>query len=275
MTGTPIQNRPTDLGSLVEFLHLEPFRDPKVFDTTVIKPWLKSDDKNTSPLRKLIRYVSLCRTKAIIDLPARKDFIHHVDFLPEEAELYESAKSRTVQKLDEALAINPVAPGMYLNALEWLNELRLICNHGLMHLRKEERRISNPTIVDGPWTKVTAKKAFATLVDSGSAICKLCSANMAAGTGEADSFEHSKPSLSKCLTVVCGSCIQNRVNGEQVPGCGCNPVCPKIEVSWAPEISNRQLDAGLPSVEQDKISAKLRTVLMDLEQHEKAEKRYF
>ncbi|KAI1610625.1 P-loop containing nucleoside triphosphate hydrolase protein [Exophiala viscosa] len=161
---------------------------------------------------------------------------------------------------------------MYLNALEWLNELRLICNHGLMHPGKEWQGVLQKASSAGPWNKTKAKQAFATLVDAGSAICKLCQANMATGTGEADSLEHSKPSLSRCMTVICSSCIQNRLNGEQVPGCGCNPACPKAEVSWAPETSNRPAEAGLPTIEEKKVSTKLRTLLQDLKQHEKAEK---
>jgi len=234
MTGTPIQNKASDLGSLLEFLHIEPFEDPKIFDAMVVKPWLKSPEKDTAKLKRLIRYLSLCRTKAIIDLPRRRDVIQYIDLGPEEAMFYQVARDRTVQNLDEALAYNPVAPGMYLNALEWLNELRLICNHGLMHTRRELQKGPASASAAGPWNKTEAKKAFRTLVDAGSAICKLCHANMAAGSGEADSFEHSKPTLSQCLTVICGSCIQNHLNGEQVPGCGCSPVCPKAEVSWAP-----------------------------------------
>ncbi|KIW21375.1 hypothetical protein PV08_01955 [Exophiala spinifera] len=282
ITGTPIQNRPTDLGSLLEFIHLEPFTDPKVFESTVVKPWLKSDDKDTSRLKKLIRYVSLCRSKTIIDLPPRRDVIKYIDLGPEERDLYESAKNRTIQKLDEALSVNPSTPGMYLNALEWLNELRLLCNHGLMQCsQKELQKLTGPlsesasvaTISQGEtWYKSTAKKAFATLVNSGSAVCKLCQTNMAAGTGEADGFEHTKPSLSKCLTVICGSCIQNRPNGGRVAGCGCNPPCPKAEVSWASEISDRQPRAGLPEVEEAKVSTKLKTLLKDLEVNVKTEK---
>lgn len=41
MTDTPIQNKPTDLGILLEFMQLEPFADPKKFDVTGVKPWLK------------------------------------------------------------------------------------------------------------------------------------------------------------------------------------------------------------------------------------------
>jgi SNF2 family DNA or RNA helicase len=76
MTGTPTQNRLADLGSLLEYLQLYPFSNPKVFDAEIIKPWLKSSYKDISRLKKLINYVALRRTKTNIDLPPRKDEIH-------------------------------------------------------------------------------------------------------------------------------------------------------------------------------------------------------
>lgn len=273
MTGTPIQNRPTDLGSLLEFLHLEPFSDSKIFDSMVVKPWLKSGDRDVSRLRKLIRYISLCRTKTVIDLPPSKSEIRFIEMSPEEQALYDSAKNRTEKKLDEALAVSPLAPGMYLNALEWLNDLRLLCNHGLMHSRREPNKSSVTISHGGSWNKSTAKKAFEILVSSGGAVCKLCQTNMAAGTGEADGFENSKPSLSRCLTLICGSCIQNRPGGEKVPGCECNPVCPIAEVSWAPEISYKQMEAKLPTIEEGKAPSKLKALLRDLQERQKSEKR--
>jgi hypothetical protein len=227
-----------------------------------------------SRLKKLIRYVSLCRTKAIIELPRREDVIHYVDFGPEEAELYASTKNYTVQKLDEALSISPITPGRYLNALEWVNDLRLICNHGLMHSGRESHK--TPAVVSslGSWNKTTAKNALATLVNAGSAICKLCQTNIAWETGESDSLKHFKPSLSRCLTIVCGSCIQTHLNGEQVSECSCNPVCPKTEVTWALETPDKSLEAVLPSIEEGKIPTKLKTLLTDLQEHAETEKRY-
>jgi SWI/SNF-related matrix-associated actin-dependent regulator of chromatin subfamily A3 len=273
MTGTPIQNRPTDLGSLLEYLQLYPFSNPKVFEAEVIKPWLKSNDRDITRLKKLIKYVSLCRTKQIIDLPQRKDEIHYLDLSPKEQEFYEMMKTRTVQKLDEALSFNPLAPGQYLNALEWLNELRLICNHGLMHSRKEPQKSSVTVSQDGPWNKVTATKAFEILVSNGGAICKLCQTNMAEGTGESAAIGVSKPSLSKCLTLICGSCIQNRLGGEKVPTCSCSPVCPKVEVSWAPETAVDHPGKQLPTMKEEQVSTKLNALLRSLQEHHATEKR--
>ncbi|KAK5558978.1 hypothetical protein LTR46_003167 [Exophiala xenobiotica] len=272
MTGTPIQNKPTDLGSLLEFLQLEPFGDPKTFEAMVIKPWLKSADEDMSRLKKLIRYVSLYRTKAIIELPPREDLIHYVDFGPEEAEFYALAKNCTIQQLNEALSMSPIAPGRYLNALEWVNELRLICNYGLMHSGRKPHKTPTGVSSAGSWNKTTAKNALATLVNAGSAICKLCHTNIAGETGEIDSFEHFKPSLSRCLAIVCGSCVQTHEDGNQVSGCSCNPVCPKTEVTWALETPDKSPQAVLPSIEEGKIPTKLKRLLADLQEHEKAEK---
>jgi hypothetical protein len=274
VTGTPIQNKPADLGSLLEFLRLEPFGNPKTFEAMVIKPWLKSADEDMSRLKKLIRYVSLCRTKAIIELPPREDVIHYVDFGPEEAEFYALAKNCTIQQLDEALSISPIAPGRYLNALEWVNELRLICNHGLMHSGRKPHKTPTGVSLAGSWNKTTAKNALETLIDAGSAICKLCQTNIAGEIGETDSFKHCKPSLSRCLTLVCSSCIQNHIDGEQISGCSCNPVCPKAEVTWALETSDKPPEAVLPSIEEGEIPTKLKTLLAELQEHEKTEKRY-
>lgn len=273
MTGTPIHNRPMDLGSLLEFLELYPFSHPKVFESEVIKPWLKSEDRDISRLRQLIKYISLCRTKHIIDLPKRKDKIHYLDLSGEEQEFYDMVEGRTVQKLDEALSSNPLAPGKYLNALEWLNELRLICNHGLMHSRKEPQKRSIAVSQDEPWNKATATKAFKILVSTGEAICKLCPTNMDQGTGDSTTIEVSKPSLSKCLTLICGSCAQNRPGGEKVPACSCTPVCPKVEVSWAPDGTSDHPRKQLPTMNEGQIPTKLNALLRSLEDSYATEKR--
>jgi SWI/SNF-related matrix-associated actin-dependent regulator of chromatin subfamily A3 len=273
MTATPIHNRPTDLGSLLEYLQLYPFSNPKVFDAEVIKPWLKSSDKDISRLKKLINYVALCRTTTIIDLPLREDVIHFLDLSYEEREFYETMMNGIVPKLDEALSDNPLAPERYLNVLRLLNELRLTCNRGLMHTRKESHKTSTNVSQDEPWNKATATKAFQILVSNGAAICKLCAANMATGTSEAEIEEVSKPTLSKCLALICGSCIQNRPGGTEVPICTCSMTCPKFEVSRASETSEPLPAKSLPIIKADQVSTKLNALLESLKEHSGSAKR--
>jgi SNF2 family DNA or RNA helicase len=148
ITGTPIQNRVSDFSSLLEFLKIHPFSIPKVFDDEIAKPWLKSADKDTTRMKKLVNCVSLCRTKRIIDLPKREDLIFHLNLSSEEQEHYDRAKERTWRKFDDALSSNPLKTGQYLNALTWLNDLRLLCNHGLVQSHRDISKTHAITLQD-------------------------------------------------------------------------------------------------------------------------------
>lgn len=155
MTGTPIQNRAADFGSLLEYLYIYPFSNYKTFDREIVNLWLKSEDKDVSRMRKLVNCISLCRTKGLINLPRRQDETHFLDFCSNKQEYYESIKRGTREGIDEARAQNPLAPGQYLNILQWLNELRLICNYGVIHSRKS---LDKAKVVDSshdqPWNRV-------------------------------------------------------------------------------------------------------------------------
>jgi SNF2 family DNA or RNA helicase len=219
----------------------------------------------------------LCRTKDVINLPKREDQIRYLDFSPKEQEHYDRVKNSTIQMMDEALAHNPLAPSQYLNALQWLNELRLICNHGLTHSRKAPDTIATTTGIapNKPWNHKIAEKAFETLVKAGQAVCRLCGENITEGTGEASNSEFPKPSLSKCLTIICGSCIQNGKGGQKVPTCSCARRCPKVDVSWAPESSvDTRSEKALPIIKAGEVSTKLRALLESLQQSASGEKRY-
>jgi SWI/SNF-related matrix-associated actin-dependent regulator of chromatin subfamily A3 len=275
VTGTPIQNRVTDFSSLLEYLRIYPFENPKVFDTEITKPWLKSGDRDISRLKRLVNCMSLCRTKAIIDLPKREDLIHSLEFSEEEQEFYSKAKEGTIRKIDDALKSNPLQPGQYLNALQWLNELRLLCNHGLAHAKRTPNKSLSITPQETQtWTKSTANKAFETIVCAGEAMCSVCENLLTDGIGGASNSDFRKPFLSKCLTLTCGSCVKDSPSHQPVPTCPCTPLCKSIEVSWAhelvPPLSNPK---SLPTIPPEHISTKLKILLKDLKTCPEGEKR--
>lgn len=273
MTGTPIQNRVTDFASLLEYLHIHPFSNAKTFEAEIVKPCLKGDDPDVSRMRKLVNCISLCRTKAVISLPRREDEVRYLELSPKEQEYYDEVKHSTIQKMDEALSYNPLAPNQYLNALQWLNELRLICNHGLAHSRKVTDKAILEIGQDLFWNHKTSSKAFETMVKAGQAVCQICRENITEGTGEAANSEFPKPSLSKCLTLTCGSCIQMKVAGQKVPTCSCTPKCPKVDVSWAPESAKMRLEKRLPTLKPGEESTKLKALLESLQRSPGGEKR--
>jgi SWI/SNF-related matrix-associated actin-dependent regulator of chromatin subfamily A3 len=277
ITGTPIQNRVTDFASLLEFLQLYPFSIPRVFDEHIARPWLKSGgDRDISSMKKLVNCISLCRTKSIIDLPKREDLIHHLDFSAEEHEFYNTVKEGVLRKLNEAVGSTPVRPGQYLNALQWLNELRLVCNHGLAHAKINVNKPLSITPQDiQNWNKSTANRAFETIVCHDEAICSMCGNSITDGCGGWSSSEFPKPILSKCLILTCGSCVKHSISGELAHRCPHDSFCKSIEVSWASENEGQaRIERVLPSIQPERVSTKLKTLLKSLQTCYLGEKRY-
>jgi hypothetical protein len=265
ITASPIVNRVTDLGSIFEFLRIYPFSNPVVFDSDIIWPILNSANVGDSKLKRVLDCVSLSppRWKRVIKPPPRKDMLHHVTFSPEEREYYERHKKRAVKLLDEALSSKPEKSGQYLNALQKLNELGLICNHGIIgvyHSRKQRRTIFDDTLTPRMWSKEVANEAFETLVCAGQGICSVCG-NIVRGRSLIDS--PSGPfdlTLTSCLILTCGFCTKNGTRDRYSLECSHNPRCPDQEVSWPIYQSAKRL----PVVNFTNASTKLKALMTDL-----------
>lgn len=66
LTGTPLQNKPQDIGSLLTFLRLAPASNAKVFEQAIGRPIRSGAPEGLACLRVLVRSVCLRRTKAIL-----------------------------------------------------------------------------------------------------------------------------------------------------------------------------------------------------------------
>ncbi|TVY84300.1 putative global transactivator, partial [Lachnellula suecica] len=177
VTGTPIQNRLTDLASLFKFLQVYPYSDTQKFDLEISQPWHRNDRIGCLRIKTLINFVSLYRTKSIIDLPDRHDEVYRLQFSDEESKLYEKVKLQTAEMAADAISSNE--RGAWRNALSKLNELRLICNHGLMQSKKPLPRSRK-----GTWTSAKDQSIIEEMVDDGSAFCSLCDTVIAEVTSE-------------------------------------------------------------------------------------------
>ena len=136
ITRTPIQNRLSDLRSLLRFLKVHPYDDPGVFEAEISQPWKTIMDKTAlEKLQSLIKIVVLRRSRAVVSLPERHDILHDVLFSPEERITYERAKSGTIEIIHSALGSVPPldkpAGSAYTRAFQKINDLRYICNHGI------------------------------------------------------------------------------------------------------------------------------------------------
>ena len=154
ITGTPIQNRLSDLRSLLRFLRVHPYDDPKVFQAEISQPWKTVMDKTAlEKLQLLIKIVALRRSRTVISLPERHDVLHNVLFSPEEYIEYERAKLGTIEIIDLALDSGPLsskpAGSAYIRAFQKINDLRYICNHGVVP-KRVKRSNANHGDMQGP-----------------------------------------------------------------------------------------------------------------------------
>lgn len=277
LSGTPIQNRLTDLASLFKFLRVYPFCDSTVFNKEISQPWLRGDRQGFLRLKTLVNYVTLCRTKAVINLPKRSDLIHRLDFSAEENKIYESTKRRTFQLLAKANDTDYAKQGFYLNALQWLNSLRLICNHGVMHSTREMSQASmNHTVGSGTWSSCSAQTVFDNMLSAGAAICVGCSLDLTeatCGNINLTTTKVPKPQLSECMFLLCGSCIL-RCRNDSLMSSACHhkPKCLSMEVSLTRSAETRQSRRAIPAMKPSEVPTKLKALLADLQTYAPSDK---
>jgi SNF2 family DNA or RNA helicase len=262
VTGTPIQNRLTDLASLFKFLRIYPYSNLSVFDREILRAWQKNDNEGCLRVKSLVNFVTLYRTTAVISLPPRSDLVHYLDFNPAENQLYERTKIRTQQVVKDAIG-NP-RKGVYMNALQWLTQLRLICNHGTMHLQ----RLAETAYAKGSWSLSKAQDMFESMLDAGNALCAMCSLNLADATLEdvsANATELPQPKLSECLHLVCGSCLTEETESARCPVCQPITHCRGYKVSFSPTVSSPSSSAkALPTMSAEDTPTKVLALLASL-----------
>lgn len=103
----------------------------KIFEQDISRPWQRSEPVGLVRLKTLVRYIAISRTRAVVNLPKRIDEVHRLDFSTAERQFYEAAKFQAIGLLDQAISSTDEETTTF-NALQKLNTLRLICNHGLL-----------------------------------------------------------------------------------------------------------------------------------------------
>ncbi|KAL9116700.1 MAG: hypothetical protein Q9187_006773, partial [Circinaria calcarea] len=274
MSGTPIQNKLTDLASVLQFLRVHPFSDPRIFDSEILKPWLRSERQGFLRLKALVNCVVLCRTKAIVDLPERSDKIHYLSFSAAENSIYEKAKIRTSRLLDIATDTDYARRGTYINALQWLNTLRLICNHGILHSKRWSNKLATGVAGgSGTWNALAAQKAFESLLCAGAAICVGCSIDVVEATSEdlnMNTTQVPQFRLSECLFLLCGSCVLRcSVDSSNSSACAHSPKCRTFEVSLPGATASSQSRKTIPPLDPAEIPTKLKALVADIQKSQR------
>ena len=293
VTGTPIQNRLGDLSALLAFVRAHPYTDLREFENDIARPWKDGEvEQATKRLKLLSSYLILRRPKTAITLPPRHDLLCSVELAPAERALYDKIREQALVTIDEAMHSDSEdsRAGVYVNTLQKIDSLRLICDLGLhYHKTRAGSASSFPPSVQGskktgktsqvrPEQTEWARKAqtlFNLERNLGPIICQQCSA-MLELTEAGPTDEGSAAIWSHCRKFTCSNCTKSLYwppSSAKGVACGHQPACPMAYISTSgandAEVSSDTLDldiGGLPNYENNNIPlpSKVKVLLDDL-----------
>lgn len=136
LTGTPVENRLSELWSIVEFLNPGYLENHERFRQRYIVPIERyNDDERASELRLLVQPFLLRRVKSdptiISDLPEKNEMVVYCPLTAEQATLYEQVVQETLEQLDRSDGIQ--RRGLVLGLL---TRLKQITNHPAHYLKQ-------------------------------------------------------------------------------------------------------------------------------------------
>ncbi|KAF3039924.1 hypothetical protein E8E12_007199 [Didymella heteroderae] len=152
VTGTPVQNRLEDLGSLFSFIKLKPFDTTYGFNLYIISPFKAADPEVVPKLQLLVSAVTIRRTKDIIknEVPKRTDTIVRLKFSKAEQQLHDWFEKDTQRKVNAVTSGEKMGGHSYARILTAILNLRLICAHGRDLLSEEALKTTDGMSEDQP-----------------------------------------------------------------------------------------------------------------------------
>ncbi|KAF2279431.1 SNF2 family helicase/ATPase-like protein [Westerdykella ornata] len=151
VTGTPIQNRLEDLGSLFRFLGVKPFDEPSIFKSNFIAPFKMADEEVLPKLQLLVSSLTLRRTKeGNIILPPKHDQIVRLKFTEDEERLHRTFELDSLRQITAMTSGDKLGSTAYARILKAINYLRQICAHGRDLLNDEALKITEGMTSEHP-----------------------------------------------------------------------------------------------------------------------------
>lgn len=262
VTGTPIQNNLSDLAGLLKFIRAHPYDDSKKFEADFTHLWkANKEEQAVKRLKYLAKCLILRRPKRAINLPPRHDVRCPVELSRDERNLYENVRQQTITRIEDALVndVEITRSGIYVNFLQQIESMRLVCNLGLhYHTRHEGTNSREAT----DWAAV-AQETFDIQRDMSVVSCSQCSSFLD-DTPDVleDGQPQQKPCFSRCLKYACAEC-SSRLRQEGHPMvCGHTPRCPVAVVSLDGNVFDTSL--GRTTSFDIPLPAKVKALLSDL-----------
>ncbi|KPM39771.1 hypothetical protein AK830_g6775 [Neonectria ditissima] len=254
LTGTPIINSVKDLQSLIKFLHITGgIEQPEIFNAKITRRLGSNDRSAQILLQALMQDLCLRRKKDMkfvdLKLPEKKEFIHRIQFRPEEKRKYDALLSEARGVLEEYQANSAAGQkGRFQNVLERLLRLRQTCNHWT--LCKE--RIASLLELLGDQDVVVLNEKNRTLLQEALRLyiesqedCAVCYDTPTA------------PVITTCKHVYCRPCISRAIELQaKCPMCR-NPLTEDALLEPAPETAGDEA----PELDSETQSSKTEAML--------------
>ena len=261
-----------DLFSLFKFLQCSPFDDLRIFNAQVTENWkARSDPESIAKLKFLVNSLSLRRPKNTIELLPRKDYISKLDFDDQEWKSYRDIRSKTLSCIDtnDSDSKNPRNSNLS-NALKWMNELRLVCNHGVRpstELEKVEQQVSI-------WTVRQAQASFDQLDALGLAKCSdpACCQDLSSVLSDETTEHQEEPWVDESLNIWCSQCSEKQLNGipnalrvcnHQPRGSQSSPAFEDKD-KMSDELNSSHLYVQATSAKPSRLPTKMKKLIQDL-----------
>ncbi|KAE9964077.1 hypothetical protein BLS_008668 [Venturia inaequalis] len=227
VSGTPIQNRLEDLGSLIKFLRIQPFDQKGAFTQFIVAPFKQADPEILPKLRLLVDSITLRRQKDHITLPERSDKIVRLDHTKEEDLTYQFFLADSQAKIKAISAAGARLRGKQTaSVLKTILRLRLLCVHGEEMLSDTDRKLmtgisSNNAIDltedDAGEPAMSQQQAFEMLEllrDSEANECSMCQKKIEPNDDDEDDEDYEVRSntntmgyLMNCNEIFCTNCF--------------------------------------------------------------------
>jgi SNF2 family DNA or RNA helicase len=179
LTGTPIQNRMEDLGTLVRFLNIRPFTTPSSFQKHVIGPLFSNTSSRAQNLRLLLKSMCLRRKRSEIQGLTATKHIKWLELPSEERTAYSKCMEDSLKAMDYSVSTQSAFKKCF-GLFQAISRLRILCNLGTFQKGFKNRTDRSRNEDQDCCALCNLKVVFSTRV-SQAIQCKDCLATLCAG----------------------------------------------------------------------------------------------